>query len=452
MRKSIPLFLILFLFIPVIASAQSWQFQGVFPDSATWQNTAHGLAVDNDGKVWVAPYNSQFPVIIGEDTVRRNQLFVFNEDGSPAAFSPINQVTVGDSTLYFAPISGLNRDQDGNIIVSMHGRRWPYTGASWLSDKAFIFRLNSATGELMDFAEHTYMRTETAAQAPNRAAVITEGDEAGYMIVSFVWDASPMIIIGPDLGFVAEVTSERPGFARTLEVSPDGKTIYSAGFTVGYMPLYYSEDGVFGEYEMLEDTTFAAGMQTGTVAIDPTDPNILWVAAAGGGNDPTALPPWDSRKVYALDVTTGAAVDSVMWNYVEGEPYRIMRSMAFHPGGETLYLGTFSTGIPAVQKFSKVTSVRRDDDLVPVAFQLNQNYPNPFNPATEIGFTLNTSGMTTLKVYDILGREVTTLVNEHLSAGGYTVTFDAANLTSGTYLYILESQGQRQMMKMMLVK
>jgi hypothetical protein len=60
--------------------------------------------------------------------------------------------------------------------------------------------------------------------------------------------------------------------------------------------------------------------------------------------------------------------------------------------------------------------------------------------------------MATLKVYDVLGREVTTLVNEHLSAGGYTVTFDAANLTSGTYLYILESQGQRVMKKMMLVK
>jgi len=85
-------------------------------------------------------------------------------------------------------------------------------------------------------------------------------------------------------------------------------------------------------------------------------------------------------------------------------------------------------------------------------FQLEQNYPNPFNPSTVVGFRLSVAGHATLKVYDVLGREVAVLVNGTLSAGSHSVNFDASNLTSGVYMYKLEAGGMSQTKRMTLVK
>ncbi len=90
--------------------------------------------------------------------------------------------------------------------------------------------------------------------------------------------------------------------------------------------------------------------------------------------------------------------------------------------------------------------------LTPDAFALEQNYPNPFNPSTQIRFTLQSSDVTRLTVYDVLGREVATLVNGPMSAGAHTITFDASNLTSGVYMYKLEAGGMTQTKRMTLVK
>jgi len=100
-----------------------------------------------------------------------------------------------------------------------------------------------------------------------------------------------------------------------------------------------------------------------------------------------------------------------------------------------------------------VTVVSAEDDgLVAQAFELEQNYPNPFNPSTEIRFTIPAAGQVQLTVYDVLGREVAVLVNRELAAGSHTATFDAAGLTSGMYLYRLETAGQQMTRSMMLVK
>ncbi len=89
---------------------------------------------------------------------------------------------------------------------------------------------------------------------------------------------------------------------------------------------------------------------------------------------------------------------------------------------------------------------------VPTAYSLAQNYPNPFNPTTTINFTLPKSGMVTLKVYDILGQEVATLLNEVRNAGSFKVNFDASRLTSGMYIYTIKSGNFVATKKMMLVK
>ncbi len=90
--------------------------------------------------------------------------------------------------------------------------------------------------------------------------------------------------------------------------------------------------------------------------------------------------------------------------------------------------------------------------LSPFLFSLSQNYPNPFNPSTSINFTLPKGGFTSLKIYDILGKEVTTLCNEELNAGNYTRTWNASNYSSGVYFYRLSAGNFSTTKKMMLVK
>ncbi|MBW7842465.1 MAG: T9SS type A sorting domain-containing protein [Ignavibacterium sp.] len=93
-----------------------------------------------------------------------------------------------------------------------------------------------------------------------------------------------------------------------------------------------------------------------------------------------------------------------------------------------------------------------DQGSLLLAFDLKQNYPNPFNPSTKIAFTLSEKSLTTLKVYDILGNEIITLINEEKPAGTYEVNFDASKLSSGVYLYKLQSNGLVQTRKMLMLK
>jgi hypothetical protein len=89
---------------------------------------------------------------------------------------------------------------------------------------------------------------------------------------------------------------------------------------------------------------------------------------------------------------------------------------------------------------------------IPEKFNLEQNYPNPFNPSTTISFSIPSSAFTSLKVYDMLGNEVTTLVNEEKQSGTYEVKFDAASLSSGIYFYTLKAGSFSQTKKMILMK
>ncbi|MCC5927081.1 MAG: DUF4397 domain-containing protein [Bacteroidetes bacterium] len=98
------------------------------------------------------------------------------------------------------------------------------------------------------------------------------------------------------------------------------------------------------------------------------------------------------------------------------------------------------------------TSIESDLATAPVAFELEGNFPNPFNPTTNIRFSVPNTSDVSLTVYDMLGRQVAVLVNGTMSAGTHTVTFDASNLSSGTYLYRLQSGSFVETSKMMLIK
>jgi hypothetical protein len=100
-----------------------------------------------------------------------------------------------------------------------------------------------------------------------------------------------------------------------------------------------------------------------------------------------------------------------------------------------------------------VSGIREETiQLIPENFSLSQNYPNPFNPTTTIEYTIPQAGLVTIKIYDILGREVTTLVNEEKDRGVYTINFDASQFASGLYFYRLQAGSFIETKKMILLK
>jgi photosystem II stability/assembly factor-like uncharacterized protein len=140
-------------------------------------------------------------------------------------------------------------------------------------------------------------------------------------------------------------------------------------------------------------------------------------------------------------------------SYTQNELYSCTYSNDF---GATA-LGEYST---VLRDFSIPVGVKRMYDIIPKSFFLSQNYPNPFNPTTKIKFEIPLSplsergvgGFVTLKIYDLLGRVVATLVNEHLKLGTYEVEFDGTNYTSGVYFYKLTAGDHSETKKMVLLK
>ena len=99
-----------------------------------------------------------------------------------------------------------------------------------------------------------------------------------------------------------------------------------------------------------------------------------------------------------------------------------------------------------------LVGVKQLPNSTPTRFNLSQNYPNPFNPTTNIKYSIPKSGFVTIKVFNLLGQEVATLVNKEQKAGNYVVDFNAANLASGIYMYRLQSGATSLTKKMLLLK
>jgi len=139
---------------------------------------------------------------------------------------------------------------------------------------------------------------------------------------------------------------------------------------------------------------------------------------------------------------------------LENEPVRIIEGSTFDELVGIMYysFSNFKLLPRKNEDFIGYTDVDDDDQLNPEVFALSQNYPNPFNPSTIIQYSLPMSEFVSLKIYDVLGREVKTLVKKEQSAGVYNVEFNASNLTSGVYFYRIETGSFVSVKKLLLLK
>ena len=117
-----------------------------------------------------------------------------------------------------------------------------------------------------------------------------------------------------------------------------------------------------------------------------------------------------------------------------------------------LFVAPINSGIWKRPLSEIVAAVPLASNELPGTYALSQNYPNPFNPTTTISYQIPANGHVVIKVFDILGRVVTTLVDEYKPSGRYWVKFDASRLSSGIYLYSLRSGSFTVVKKMSLIK
>ena len=235
--------------------------------------------------------------------------------------------------------------------------------------------------------------------------------------------------------------------------NPDGR---STAFTLWVKPM---------AREMAEDSTsvdfFAVHGATDAPTVDVIARDVATLvddAAYGDITDYLSVP----AAEYTLDVTPGADNNTIVASFnadltsLAGGSAVILASGFLTPdqnqdGQAFTLIAVLADG--TVLDLGGVTSVNDDfSDLIPGEYQLSQNYPNPFNPTTKINFSIPTNGLVTLKIYDILGKEVANLVNENLEAGNYIVNFEAARLSSGVYFYQLKANDFVEVKKMNLIK
>ncbi|MFA5670224.1 MAG: T9SS type A sorting domain-containing protein [Balneolaceae bacterium] len=145
-------------------------------------------------------------------------------------------------------------------------------------------------------------------------------------------------------------------------------------------------------------------------------------------DDPIANP--------AVDIHIAKKLGIIQIDFFHGESFRLIGAII-----EGVEYGDFAVSTEYEEQVDKKNS-----------FYLSEPYTNPFNPTTNINFTIPQKGMVSLVVYDVLGREVATLVNGTLPAGKQSIRFDASNLANGMYLYKLRVNNQKIVRKMTLIK
>ena len=453
-------------------NAQGWNFVKLFPSNTFQTHNGSGLnnaiTVDPMGRLWVASYTTTDSTItssLGSTAV--GKVWVFNPNGTQASFSPM-VVLNGVDGFSHAVHDTLNGNllavypaKDTNVVgfSSTTGMRTGPDGNIYLTKgSSIIWKLNYHDGTVLQRVYSPIAGFYAPSGAKGSASTFCSISDDGEVFVGPVYPGGNIVAIPANFGATQDPTADvtlgvSAGFGRSLVVSHDGHDVYLPRYDV-HETFHYQGDVLSGY--TLKDTLFLGLTGTAT-AWDPRT-GYLWLTA-GGTDGAASLAPWLGGRLYGFDMSNRShpvLKDSLVYDTthtVFTHAQLEVRDIGFSPTGDTVYVGIFSHDTTGIEMFrSTILRVEPLPGLVANNYTLSQNFPNPFNPSTEIRFSIANTGMTTLKVYDVLGREVASLVNQELAAGSYKATFDASRLASGTYIYELRSGEARITKKMMLLK
>lgn len=236
-----------------------------------------------------------------------------------------------------------------------------------------------------------------------------------------------------------ERISENPPVYSSLMYAPRLVNLPFSADDLGV--LWVGESGTDrGLFWDVESWVIPVELVSFTSSVIGNDVQLSWMTASETNN-----------MGFEVEKLSGSSWDKI--GFVNGNG-TTTETKAYSFVDKNVNAGTYSYRLKQIDfdgtfEYSNVIEV---DVSSPQQFELSQNYPNPFNPATTISYTIPQSSFVTLKVYDIIGNEVATLVNENKEAGRYNVNFDAANLSSGIYLYSITAGNFTEVRKMTLIK
>ena len=247
----------------------------------------------------------------------------------------------------------------------------------------------------------------------------------------------------------------------------DGTDLYAGGYEGVYLSTNYGDNWVAVNSGMERRTIYALAVSD-SILFAGTDSGIFrsinkgitWTVMNTG----LPLPSFDVRSIVICDTSIfaggyfhGVFVSRDMakhWTVIiYNLSIRDLNIMALAVKDSFLFAGTEQGRVfrRYVSGITEPTSVKHEKEQ-PTEFKLSQNYPNPFNPTSKIEYSIPQTAFVTLKVYDILGKEIATLVNEEKLAGNYEVNFNGNRLSSGIYFYKIQAGGYSSMKKMVLLK
>ncbi len=222
-----------------------------------------------------------------------------------------------------------------------------------------------------------------------------------------------------------------------------------------FSPSGKSYEGTYAaslQYSLDSASAFCAFENAEGFDTSPSDSVGAWVFGDNSANELDFIFGSSTRKAVPVDT-----LDWYGWKYVGMWRSKSDASTGFLRGFgvRRLQSALFSAStiyIDDIRANGSVTGTGGNVAGVPSSFELFQNYPNPFNPTTVISYQLSAVSRVTLKVYDVLGREVATLVNDTQNPGTYSVNFNATGLPSGTYFYRITGGSNSPVMKMLILK
>ena len=254
---------------------------------------------------------------------------------------------------------------------------------------------------------YSYINSDTVVKASGRN--LYKSVDGGYS-----WYSIPFYTLSSFAGFVKIIYFDRNNVIATIS--------YGSQFPYSvYTCIGISSDGGYN----WSDYCNTNGIGGNTLQVFTQDNiyfsvlNKFFYSTNGGIN-------WQNNTICDNNISNIAVIKNNLWI----------------SGGNSILKGTGL--VPVI--------IKDCNSIIPNIFSLSQNYPNPFNPSTTIKFQIKDSRFVTLKVYDILGKEIATLVNEKLKAGEYETTFDGSAFPSGVYFCKLQAGVYSETKKMLMIK
>jgi len=230
-----------------------------------------------------------------------------------------------------------------------------------------------------------------------------------------------------------------------LHKSSDGGNTWSEGIRVNQDPLNNGKIQYFPSVDV--DENGGINIVYYDSRNTPTGDSVqVYISRSQDGGNTWRDHLVTSPRFYPQPVSLGGAGnqgDNIAIISSNGKVYPMW--MAKYPGDPVYQIWSSNIDLNTI-------GIENYESSVPAGFEIMQNYPNPFNPSTTIKYKVNRSGVVTLKVYDIAGKEITTLVNGVKNTGEHSITFDGSNLSSGIYFCGMKSENSVRAVKMILIK